>query len=214
MRDHLQVFKQQLEQFAAKHRKELNKDPVVRKRFLEMCKSIGVDPLMSNRGFWAQILGVGDFYYEVGVQVIDVCLRTRHKNGGLFEVTSLCNHLNGIRPKHAQQVTVDDITRSMDKLKVLGSGFSLQVMGVPPNECKMVQSVPLELNQDHTSVLQEAREKGFVNVAQLMSQLKWDSARSTNALEYLEHQGMAWIDDKAPDRVRVWYFPSLRSEWA
>lgn len=30
---------------------------------------VGVDPLASNKGFWAQLLGVGDFYYELAVQV-------------------------------------------------------------------------------------------------------------------------------------------------
>ena len=34
-----------------------------------MCQKIGVDPLASHKGFWAQLLGVGDFYYELGVQV-------------------------------------------------------------------------------------------------------------------------------------------------
>lgn len=28
-----------------------------------------MDPLASNKGFWAQVLGVGDFYYELAVQV-------------------------------------------------------------------------------------------------------------------------------------------------
>ena len=34
-----------------------------------MCASIGVDPLASSKGFWSEMLGVGDFYYELGVQV-------------------------------------------------------------------------------------------------------------------------------------------------
>jgi len=25
-----------------------------------------VDPLASNKGFWAELLGIGDFYYELG----------------------------------------------------------------------------------------------------------------------------------------------------
>ena len=37
-----------------------------------MCSKIGVDPLASNKGFWAEMLGVGDFYYELGVQIIEV----------------------------------------------------------------------------------------------------------------------------------------------
>lgn len=28
------------------------------------------------------MLGVGDFYYELGVQIIEVCLALKHRNGG------------------------------------------------------------------------------------------------------------------------------------
>lgn len=34
-----------------------------------MCKQIGVDPLSSNKGFWVDVLGVGDFYYELAVSI-------------------------------------------------------------------------------------------------------------------------------------------------
>ena len=42
---------------------------VFRAQFHTMCASIGVDPLASNKGMWAEVLGFGDFYYELGVQV-------------------------------------------------------------------------------------------------------------------------------------------------
>lgn len=32
--------------------------------------------LAANKGFWAQMLGFGDFYYELGVQIVEVCLRS------------------------------------------------------------------------------------------------------------------------------------------
>ena len=32
-----------------------------------MCASIGVDPLASNKGFWSNMLDIGDFYYELGI---------------------------------------------------------------------------------------------------------------------------------------------------
>lgn len=35
-----------------------------------MCKQIGVDPLSSNKGFWVDVLGVGDFYYELAVSTL------------------------------------------------------------------------------------------------------------------------------------------------
>ena len=34
-----------------------------------MCQQIGVDPLSSNKGFWVNVLGVGDFYYELAVSL-------------------------------------------------------------------------------------------------------------------------------------------------
>jgi ESCRT-II complex subunit VPS22 len=63
----LKEFKANLEQFAVKHRKEISKNPVFRSQFLKMCSQLGVDPLSSNKGFWTEVLGVGDFYYEIAV---------------------------------------------------------------------------------------------------------------------------------------------------
>jgi ESCRT-II complex subunit VPS22 len=53
-----------LEEFAAKHKNEIKKNAEFRQHFQQMCARIGVDPLASSKGFWAEMLGVGDFYYE------------------------------------------------------------------------------------------------------------------------------------------------------
>ena len=67
MTSQLSEFKTSLEEFAIKHKAEINRNPVFRNQFLKMCKQIGVDPLSSNKGFWVDVLGVGDFYYELAV---------------------------------------------------------------------------------------------------------------------------------------------------
>lgn len=41
-------------------------------------------PLKAGKGFWSEMLGVGDFYYELGVQIIEVCLALKHRNGGVL----------------------------------------------------------------------------------------------------------------------------------
>ena len=38
-----------------------------------MCANIGVDPLASGKGFWSNMLDIGDFYYELG-EVINILL--------------------------------------------------------------------------------------------------------------------------------------------
>lgn len=82
MKSQLQVFQTNLEAFAKKYKKEINKNPEFRKHFADMCTKIGVDPLActplffahhlsANKGFWSEMLGVGDFYYELAVQIIE-----------------------------------------------------------------------------------------------------------------------------------------------
>ncbi|KAG7627126.1 Winged helix DNA-binding domain superfamily [Arabidopsis thaliana x Arabidopsis arenosa] len=110
-----------------------------------MCANIGVDPLASNKGFWAELLGIGDFYYELRVQIIEVCMITRSHNGGLISLQELCNHLRQRRKKDREAVTEDDCLRAISKLKVLGSGFEVITIG----KKKLVRTVPTELNKDH-----------------------------------------------------------------
>ncbi|XP_021373222.1 vacuolar-sorting protein SNF8-like [Mizuhopecten yessoensis] len=88
MAKQMEKFKEHLEDFAVNHKEDIKKDPEFRVQFQNMCASIGVDPLASSKGFWAEMLGVGDFYYEIGVQIIEVCIATSHRNGAT-------NHRNG-----------------------------------------------------------------------------------------------------------------------
>ena len=104
----------------------------------EMCASIGVDPLASNKGFWSNMLDIGDFYYELGsdwfvgsvkltdvmsgVQIVEVCMASQHKTGGLLELGQLRQRLISSRGRsqHHQDITIDDLLRATKKLKILG----------------------------------------------------------------------------------------------
>jgi len=85
----LDSFHSHLEEFAAKHKQEIKRDPAFRNQFQKMCASIGVDPLASGKGFWSEMLGVGTFYYELGIQAIEVCIATRPVNGGIISLREL-----------------------------------------------------------------------------------------------------------------------------
>ncbi|CAG2247440.1 EAP30 [Mytilus edulis] len=152
MAKQMESFKGYLEDFAAKHKDQIKKDAEFRVAFQEMCSTIGVDPLASSKGFWAEMLGVGDFYYELGVQVIEVCIATSHRNGGLIDIEELRSRLLASRGKKSQDISVDDLLRAIKKLKVLGNGFTV----LPIGTTYLVQSIPGELSMDHTAVLQQS----------------------------------------------------------
>lgn len=136
----METFRVNLEEFATKHKSEIKKSAQFRRQFQEMCASIGVDPLASGKGFWS-VLGIGDFYYELGVQIVEVCMATNYKNGGLISLDELRDRLvqaRGRRKEH-QEITNEDLLAAAKKLKIFGNGFSVLPIGKGKY---LVQSVP------------------------------------------------------------------------
>lgn len=124
MTKQMEIFRENLEDFAAKHRNEIKKNAQFRRQFQEMCAAIGVDPLASGKGFWS-VLGMGDFYYELSVQVVEVCLAANRSTGGLMELNELRKRLIAARGQRAvhQEITNDDILMATKKLKIFGNGY-------------------------------------------------------------------------------------------
>jgi ESCRT-II complex subunit VPS22 len=188
----LQTFKSTLATFAEKHRQKIKDDASFRSAFAEMCYAAGVDPLRSNKGFWSG-LGLGDFYYELGVKVVGVCAATREENGGLIALDDLLDRLDD------DQVSTDDIKWAVSKLKVLGDGF--RVVG------DAVVSVPAELSDDSAVALDAATADGSISVNELAKRLPGGdpTLRATTALAQLKDAGFAWVD-AVDGKV---YLPSL-----
>uniref|UniRef100_A0A2R5LIL9 Vacuolar-sorting protein SNF8 n=1 Tax=Ornithodoros turicata TaxID=34597 RepID=A0A2R5LIL9_9ACAR len=202
----MEVFRTNLQTFASKHKHEIRKNPEFRRQFQEMCATAGVDPLASSKGFWAGMLGVGDFYYELGVQIIEVCLATSHRNGGLMSLEELRERVIRSRGSRQRQedITHDDLLSAIEKLRKLGTGFKL----IPLGSRYLVQSVPTELSLDHTSVIKEAEPHAHVSVGSLMKNLGWSDDRAKKALEDLLKEGLVWIDTQEPEEYLYW-FPGL-----
>lgn len=135
LREQLEAFTIHLEDFASNHRSEIRKNPQFRRHFQEMCASVGVDPLAceppfvqchasrtvlanfcafaASKGFWAEKLGVGDFYYELGVQIIEVCMASSHTNGGSLSAPP---HFHGDRTDVCVGImSLEEIKQRLDR---------------------------------------------------------------------------------------------------
>jgi ESCRT-II complex subunit VPS22 len=184
------AFQKSLSEFATKHKKRINSDPEFRQQFHAMCLSTGVDPLASGKGFWADILGVGDFYFELGVKIIQITVQTRSANGGIMSLKDLLVRIkSGGRLTH--DVSMEDLMRAVDKLAILGGGFKIvKIAGNP-----MIISVPLELNTDHEYVLSVANDEGGFVTEQLMNGLHgWSTERFNAIITPLLQEGIIWAD--------------------
>ncbi|KAI7905923.1 EAP30/Vps36 family-domain-containing protein [Cokeromyces recurvatus] len=190
----MDIFKTNLQEFAHKHRKDIRKEPTFRAHFQRMCTNIGVDPLASNKGFWADLLGVGDFYYELGIQIIEACITSRANDGGLTELNDIMRRVEKIRgtdnSNKKQQITEDDIVRAIKTLKPLSGGYEVLQIG----NKKMVRSVPKELDKDQSALLLLAQKTGYVDYDMIKMELGWNLERINTATRHLLQDGIAWLD--------------------
>lgn len=206
-------FRAKLQEFAQKHKKDIKRNADFRRNFQTMCATVGVDPLQSSANFWTKLLGVGDFYYELAVQVIEVCMSTSHRNGGLIGINELHHRVIQSRnsakqsPRSDEEISVDDLLRAIDKLSKLGSGLKVLSCG----KTYIVQSIPSELSLDQNAVIQKAQSNnGCVIVSVIVAELKWTEERATKAVNDMIMEGLVWIDKQSPTGETWYWFPGLR----
>mmetsp|Transcript_9437 Transcript_9437/g.14221 ORF Transcript_9437/g.14221 Transcript_9437/m.14221 type:complete len:223 (+) Transcript_9437:1-669(+) len=198
-------FKTSLLEFASKHRDRINADPEFRHQFHVMCTSTGVDPLASNKGFWSDLLGVGDFYYELGVQIIQICLQTRSTNGGIISIKELFDTIRASPGRSKQHLSKEDIKRAIERISILGNGLKM----IEVSGRTMVVSTPMELNNDHEHVFTIASEQGYVSEEMLVSQYGWSRERFYGVINVLAQEGVVWIDAHGRKAQHRYYFPSI-----
>ncbi|KAH8867359.1 Vacuolar-sorting protein isoform 2 [Schistosoma japonicum] len=196
-----------LELFASKHGNKIKEDSQLRSQFQAMCSSIGVDPIAYSRGCWSETLGLGEFYYHLGVKIIEVCMAHEKHTGGIMPLRELVSLLNKNRTQYESEVSTEDVKRSIRKLRCLGTGFSLISL---PGGRLLVQSVPGEMNMDQTLVLGLAESSdSHVTTTAVMEKFNWTKDRADAVFRHLIQEGIAWVDNLDPCGERVFWFPSL-----
>eukprot|EP00008_Paramoeba_atlantica_P001384 CAMPEP_0201500708 /NCGR_PEP_ID=MMETSP0151_2-20130828/82931_1 /ASSEMBLY_ACC=CAM_ASM_000257 /TAXON_ID=200890 /ORGANISM="Paramoeba atlantica, Strain 621/1 / CCAP 1560/9" /LENGTH=93 /DNA_ID=CAMNT_0047894133 /DNA_START=279 /DNA_END=557 /DNA_ORIENTATION=+ len=89
-------------------------------------------------------------------------------------MTEMTKSLTKMRGSKGQKITEDDVERAVGSLKQLKGGFDVVRLG----SLKVIQSVPCELNTDHTAALSIAQDNGWVSLSLLKKDLNWSRERS------------------------------------
>ncbi|EFN53961.1 hypothetical protein CHLNCDRAFT_36297 [Chlorella variabilis] len=193
MKAQMAHFKASLEEFALKHKADIRRNPEFRAQFHAMCATAGVDPLASNKGTWNKLLGLGDFYYELGVQVVEGCITSRPITGGFIELSRVHEYVRRRRGSRADPVSEDDLLRAIEKLQGLGSGFGVVRIG----NRSFVRSVPTEISTDSNTLIELAeRSGGYFSLADAVAATGWQEARLRDALGAMAREGLLLIDDQ------------------
>jgi ESCRT-II complex subunit VPS22 len=175
-----------------------------------MCSALNIDFLASSYhrdskggsgavggdSIWTQLLGgsVNDFYFNLGVLIVEECRATRSENGGLISVSDLKARISkSQRIGGSMEVSDDDIKRAVDSLAPLGSCFSIMKIG----HRSLIRSVPKELNTDQSTVLEAIQVLGYVTVSMLQLNLNWERPRAHAVVEDLMADSLVWVDTQA-----------------
>jgi ESCRT-II complex subunit VPS22 len=136
--------------------------------------------IVASKGFWANILGWGDFYYQLSVQVVEACLVSRATDGGLTDIKHVRDRIIKRRGKSRVDVSTQDIERAVTCLEPLQSGFTV----VEWNQIKFVQSLPRELSHDETSVLGlvPTGSQAYTTIQDIQTRLGWTVERAQACL--------------------------------
>lgn len=208
----VEKFKTQIAEFARKHKSEISRNSEFRAKFYLMCSKVGIDPLASNKGMWAELLGAGNFYYELGIQIVTIGISTRQTNGGLLRLDDLLRRLEATRGRMkiggttSGSISVEDVRKAVEKLRVLGTSYAMCKVG---GEDALL-TVPVEVSSDHLSALDACGSAALmggrkVSEAGLAAALRWDAGRARRALNFLHLEGFCWFDEVDS----TYYFPSL-----
>ncbi|OAL00773.1 EAP30-domain-containing protein [Phaeosphaeriaceae sp. SRC1lsM3a] len=210
----LSVFQSLLHNFALTHAKDIRANPAFRAEFARMCSALNIDFLASSytkggdgsssgggdgkggESIWAQLLGgsVNDFYFNLGVLIVEICRATRSENGGLISVSDLRARIQkGRGVGGGLTVSDDDVARAVDSLKPLGACFGIMTIG----HRQLIRSVPRELNIDQSTVLEAIQVLGYVTVSMLQVNLGWERARACAVVEDLMVDSLVWVDCQA-----------------
>ncbi|KAH9577394.1 Snf8/Vps36 family [Trypanosoma melophagium] len=142
--DELDGLAAQLRRLAARHRAEIERDPVVRARFRQLADSLGVDLISSRRNLFAGLLGLGDFYYGLAGKVVEACMRERKFCGAYVPLQRIVQVLkrqyDGVGEGRSKEsvITEGDVCMALDKLHALGDGYNVvELAGI-----KYIQTTP------------------------------------------------------------------------
>jgi ESCRT-II complex subunit VPS22 len=156
LKEQLESFSKNLSDFSLKYKDEIKYNPEFREKFYIMCKEIGVDPLSSTT-LWNKNLNLSEFYYNLAIQIITICIALRDKKGALIEINELRNYL--ISHRKSNDISNMDIEKAIESVSELKCGFQI----IDIKNSKAVMTIPMQLSNDTNIIIELASEnKGWI----------------------------------------------------
>lgn len=61
--------------------------------------------MIASKGFWTEMLGIGNFYYELAIQVVETCMILQEQTGGITGLDIIKKRIHRLRSKNTEEIT-------------------------------------------------------------------------------------------------------------
>ncbi|CCH43492.1 putative RING finger protein [Wickerhamomyces ciferrii] len=177
----LQLFKSILLNFLKEHNEELSHDLKLRNEFIQICKTVGIDPLQIYNKTDSKM---NEFYFELCVRIIEFSNSMQKINGGLLPVKDFLSNFQELG------ITFKDVEISVNLLSKLNPEFKLIQIGSK----FYIKNFNIELTNDQNMVLEAVNNIGYISVSILRDNFGWKLYRSQTILDEMIANGYLWLD--------------------
>ena len=168
---------------------------------------------------------INDFYYELAIQITNICIALRPKNGGFLEENECLRLLNKLRGAKVQRVELEDIAKALKALEGLSPDFKMIITG----NKKVIVSSSVDINSDQLTILDAASKTGgWMTFSELKTKIPNfnNKERFMTAIDQMLMEGLCWEDEqplldessskgvysKPGDNQMVYWFPTLMNQ--
>ena len=164
-------------------------------------------PLITGKpSFFERIRGKGKFYDKLSYVILKVLRDECPKRGGVITLSDIVLLIN--RGREDDPLTPETILTALKNLEKKNVIPRIKTL---PSGAKIVSFSPVELSNDHWTVLDLASSKGWVTLEEIILKTGWSTEKAQMVLEDLERTGIAVRDVKYERGLR-WYFPSFANK--
>ena len=101
-----------------------------------------------------------------------------------------------------------DISDLVKALKILKKKHVIEDLLVSDTGSMMVRFFPVQYTSDQVKIIGLAREKGFITLEEVVTELNWSQDRALQTLKSLEETGVAKFRESLL-KGKQWFFPSI-----
>jgi ESCRT-II complex subunit VPS22 len=183
----VEVFVGKLKNFSNKYKNELKQDTKLRRNFMKMCSTLGVDPIQSEKTIFSSLFRIGEFNHQLSIKVLKFLFKEKRKGAKVVNLNDIKEGVLKTYTREDLSISLDDIKEALINLKPLQCEYQI----IPRDGKTYVNVGGSDITNNILDVLNLAKGSGYFREGTGTSMNKTTFEESVQACI---DQGLVWVD--------------------